>query len=71
MSDKRDFCSALDATAGRCRNGFPVTAPCYGISADVVRPYCLNEKWCALTYEQWGGKPPPHLVTTQPESNRR
>ena len=44
---------------GPCANGFPQTAPCF---TGIGIPLCCREQWCAHFYEQWGGKPPEHMV---------
>lgn len=46
-------CSGV--TAGTiCKHGFPITAPCHGISADVCVPICCDEAISARLFPETG-----------------
>jgi hypothetical protein len=58
----RGPCSAATHSAdgnGLCLNGFPAGGSCFG--TDGV-PYCCREEACGQLLNQWGGKPPDHMV---------
>lgn len=55
-------CSSYTGHSGPCKDGFPQTAVCAGICTDALVPRCCDEEWCGRFYNQFGGKPPEHLI---------
>lgn len=60
-------CSSFLAESGmygHCRDGFMQTPACHGeFGFYFPLPECCDEDRCGKKYEQWGGKPPEHLLT--------
>jgi len=41
---REDDCSAYDRQKNYCKNGFPISGTCYGITGGSM-PHCLRENW--------------------------
>ncbi len=48
---------------GPCKDGFPQNGVCMGISIEHIAPFCCNEERCGWLYDDFGGKPPEHMLT--------
>lgn len=52
----------------RCKSGFVQSNACVGIGVASLSDYpCCKEKLCGRIYADHGGKPPEHLIPSNPQ----